>query len=81
VYGDIVYHHGVGFRKGLALVDVASAPRKGRSTKSVFRIGNLTIRRHDARKRYLRTVVRRNQRLSNEVFRSLLRDPDFWRKV
>jgi hypothetical protein len=81
VYGDIVYHHGVGFRKGLTQVDVISAPQKGKSTKGVYRIGNLTIRRRDARKRYLRAVERRNQRLGNEIFQSLLRNPDFWRKV
>ena len=82
VYAGIVYHHGAGFRKTFQAVDKASVAAVGpASRRTSFHIGNVKIKRDSARKRYIKGVRRRNQQLSDDVFRSLVVDPEFWRAL
>lgn len=70
VYGEIVYHHGAGFRSMLSRVDHEIASRGLGTTK-------LDGLRRQLR---LRARARAAARQSDEVFDHLCRDPDFYRR-
>jgi hypothetical protein len=94
VYGDLVYHHGAGFRGGLCRRDREAIgrvpeppPDPGPGASIVERLLWQARARwwYVARKRPVvrreRRVLERNRRLSDEVYARLLTDEDFWRDV
>jgi hypothetical protein len=69
VYADVVYHHGAGYRPMITRVDADGIQRTWPGP-----LGMVVPP-------MLRAVQdRRNRRLSDEVFRQLQRDPDFYRR-
>jgi hypothetical protein len=66
VYGDIVYHHGAGFRVPFSRRDAAGNPFPARSAQ---------------RKRWRRRRERRNRELADDVYRRIQDDADFYRDV
>jgi hypothetical protein len=82
VYGDIVYHHGAGFRPGKSTradKDAIPAFDQGEELAVVGAVARLTngIRRGRAAGR----VFRQSQDLSAEWFARLQSDPDFFRPL
>lgn len=67
VYGDVVYHHGAGFRTPFARLDASRNPY-GRT-------------RGPARIRWRRQRESRNQLLSERVYQQIKEDPHFYRHV
>jgi len=81
VYGDIVYHHGSGFRRPHSRADDASRPRDLRGARLPV-LGDLIIRENRRRQdRWLNDVHRHGEKLSDEWFDILVHDPDFYRKL
>jgi len=80
IYGDIVYHHGAGFRAPLSRVDKeAAGPRRGRSVPLVGGLAQaVTLRR---RHRALERVVRQSTALSDAWFGRIESDPEFFRAL
>jgi hypothetical protein len=67
VYGDIVYHHGAGFRRPVARVDHSQNP--------YLRMSGLV------RKVWRRQRERQNQAQSDWVFKRIREDPLFYREI
>jgi hypothetical protein len=65
VYGDIVYHHGAGFRLPLSRIDAAQAPPRSRPL---------------ARYRAMKRRARETERQSAELFEQIERDDGFYRR-
>lgn len=65
VYGDVVYHHGAGFRSPLARVDVAALDPAQATTAAAVR-------------RTIGEAVKRNRRHSEAVFERIERDDPDW---
>jgi hypothetical protein len=92
IYGDVVYHHGAGFRPPLARrVDlrgrevVRSAPARARTPAWVPGLGRLerSARYRLAERRHRHDLARHaddGQRLSDEVFGWILEDDEFYRR-
>ncbi len=92
IYGDVVYHHGAGFRPPLArLVDlkgrevVRSAPARARTPEWVPVLGRAerSVRYRIAQRRHRRDLAQHaddGQRLSDEVFGWILEDDEFFRR-
>jgi hypothetical protein len=77
VYGDVVYHHGAGFRSPISRIDVAGF--------TPIRYVNLPILRPVAwrlgflrRQAQSRLIARRNQKLSEEIFARIECDDRRW---
>jgi hypothetical protein len=78
VYGDIVYHHGSGFRQPFARVDLDTRPTaiRGERIPVVKRIiQDMNIRR---RQTWLDELEMSHERLGEEWFALLQHDPDFY---
>jgi hypothetical protein len=67
VYGDVVYHHGAGFRAPVSRVDVSQNP--------YLRFSDLI------RKRWRNQRARKNQAMSDRVFDRIRSDPYFYREL
>jgi len=82
IYGEVVYHHGAGFRAALSRVDLAEAPRASSLGRSLPLAGPV-LRRLDTRRRqrFWETTAARAADLQEEMFRNLLNDPQFFRKL
>jgi hypothetical protein len=92
IYGDVVYHHGAGFRPPLARrVElrgrgaVRSAPDRARTPSWVPGISRLerSLRYRLATRRHRQDLARHadeGQRLSDEVFGWILEDDEFYRR-
>lgn len=92
IYGDVAYHHGAGFRSPLSRrVDlsgrqvVRSAPERAVTPSWVPVVGRLerSARYRLAGRRHHRDLARHadaGQRLSDEVFRWILEDDEFYRR-
>jgi hypothetical protein len=91
VYGDLAYHHGAGFRGGLcrrdreAIGTVPSPPSDPPATASFperafWRLRTLKWYWVDKRPvvKREREFLERNRALSDDVYRRLLGDPQFW---
>jgi len=80
VYGDIVYHHGAGFRPAISRHDLLSAPRKLPVPK-VPGIRHL-VRVINARREYWweRRHVKRATLLSESIIAEAIADFDFYRR-
>lgn len=68
IYGDLIYHHGAGFRRPLSRVDAAAAPPK----RHIYNLGRAVA---------LARSWRRNRRLMDSMFEKLLRDEGFYREL
>jgi hypothetical protein len=82
VYGDIVYHHGAGFRKPISRIDLNNRPpssRRGRGRPVVGRplraLDNISYRRWEAR------VATAAEQMGDAMFARLKDDPDFYRDL
>jgi hypothetical protein len=92
IYGDVVYHHGAGFRPPLARhVDlqgrgtVRAAPARALTPEWVPVLGRAerSLRYRLADRRHRRDLARQadvGQRLSDEVFGWILEDDEFYRR-
>ena len=94
IYDRHIYHHGAGFRPPIARVDEANVPvseneeylylRTQARTKSLkdLRISNvgkaLRFGRDSFRARKLNAYIRREGRRSDEIYRAICDDPDFY---
>ena len=81
VYGDIIYHHGAGFRRPFSRVDEQMRPegvRGGRIPLWHDIAIKLTARR---RRIWTEKVMRSNEELSEQWFERLKNDPDFYREL
>jgi hypothetical protein len=77
VYGDVIYHHGAGFRSPISHIDVLGLARIPKVNLPIvrriaWRLGFLRLRAHS------RSIARRNQRLSEEIFARIERDDRGW---
>jgi hypothetical protein len=70
LYGDLVYHHGAGYRYPLTRADMEWV-------KSVRAEGDLARAREAARG----WRIARNMELDRRVYREIQRDDEFWRKL
>lgn len=80
VYGDVIYHHGAGFRWAVGRVDLAGGPRP------VTLGTNLPLARHVIRRlnrartaRFQADKAAEAEGLRNQVFSRILNDPEFYR--
>lgn len=91
VYGDVAYHHGAGFRPPLARsIDLPSretvrADAVARTSSRIPLVGRLerSARYRLATRRHRRRIAESAdaaQRLSDEVFRAIERDDEFYRR-
>ena len=81
IYGKIVYHHGAGFRWAVGRVDLRDIPRVKTRAKRIPGVGRLLRRRNKARaQRYHARTAVVAERLRDEVFEKIQRDPDFYRE-
>jgi len=82
VYGGIVYHHGAGFRWAVGRVDLVNPPRLTTRARHVPGLGRLLRRRNRARaQRFHARTAAVAQRLSDEVYGRIERDPEFYREL
>jgi hypothetical protein len=81
VYGDIVYHHGAGFRIPVARSIAAGHPRRWTKGEHLPAVGT-AIRKLDSAR--IRTWEDRqmaaSRRLGEEIFATIAADPDFYRQ-
>jgi hypothetical protein len=79
VYGDVVYHHGAGFRAAQSRQDLQTAPRRLPTTVPGLRglARSLNARRY---LHWAETNAREVRSLSDEVFTELDKDFDFYRR-
>jgi hypothetical protein len=77
VYGDVVYHHGAGFRSPISRVDTLGLPPV--PDLDVPLVGPLARRLGRARRQARsRSIERRNLSLSEEIFARIERDDRGW---
>ncbi len=82
VYGGIVYHHGAGFRWAVGRVDLVNPPKLTTRAKHVPGLGRILRRRNRARaQRFHAETAAVAERLSDDVYRRIERDPDFYREL
>ncbi len=81
VYGDIIYHHGAGFRRPYSRVDEGTGPKKlpGGQIPLFHRlVGRLNDRR---RRRWREELMQKNEELGEQWFELLSKDPDFYLRL
>jgi hypothetical protein len=94
VYGDVAYHHGAGFRGGLCRRDREAIgtvpwpppdphPTASLAERALWRLRTLKWYWLDKRPvvKREREFLERNRKLSDDVFRRLLAEPQFWLEV
>ncbi len=81
VYGDIVYHHGAGFRKPVARSIGTGGPRRWRRGEQLPWVGT-AVRKFDSVrvKTWVDREMAASRRLGDEIFALLEQDPDFYRR-
>jgi hypothetical protein len=82
VYGDIVYHHGAGFRIPVARSISAGQPRRWDTGERLPVVG-LPIRKLDSAriKAWEDRQMAASRKLGDGIFERLMRDPDFYREL
>ncbi|NIQ02488.1 MAG: hypothetical protein GWM98_20690 [Nitrospinaceae bacterium] len=94
VYGNMVYHHGAGFRTPLGRKDTQLLEKDfplfgkfenlARNQRRIIRLLGRFLKifylNKNARKKNLDRVVKKNSRLSDEIFRKLETDENFWKQ-
>jgi hypothetical protein len=80
IYGEVIYHHGAGFRKGHCRVDEAhlSLPPQNKFMAKLFH--GYRRRQQQQLQDALDAVVAKNDELSEQIFEKILRDPNFYRE-
>jgi hypothetical protein len=82
VYGNVVYHHGAGFRWAVGRVDLANPPRLTSRAKRVPGLGRLLRRRNRARaQRFHARTAAEAERLSTDFYQRIVEDPEFYRDL
>ena len=82
VYGGIVYHHGAGFRWAVGRVDLVNPPKLTTRAKRVPGLGRILRRRNRARaQRFHAETAAAAERLSDDVYRRIEHDPEFYREL
>ncbi len=82
VYGDVVYHHGAGFRWAVGRVDLVNPPKLTTRAKRVPGLGRLLRRRNRARaQRFHARTAADAQHMSDEMFERIVADPEFYRAL
>jgi hypothetical protein len=77
VYGDVVYHHGAGFRSPLSRWDLAAIPRSGEEELHLQK-GTPEYKAFEKHKRLLRED---NEKLSEIVYERIVENDDFAREL
>jgi hypothetical protein len=79
IYGDMVYHHGAGFRNPATRTDLNIANRNKVKT-SLYKLLEKIIPHHINKKffRPMNKVVKKNLKMSEKVFSYITEDPDFF---
>jgi hypothetical protein len=77
IYGDIVYHHGAGFRKGECRVD-----RQQLELGAWGKVFSKVIPGYERRKRrkFVNRMLSQNEALSEEIYQKVLSNPEFYRE-
>ena len=82
VYGDVVYHHGAGFRWAVGRVDLVNPPKLTTRAKHVPGLGRMLRRRNRARaQRFHARTAAEGERLSMQVYDRIVADPQFFREL
>jgi hypothetical protein len=82
VYGDIVYHHGAGFRWAVGRVDLLDAPRTPATGRRLPVVGPVLRRLDSSRtQRFRHARAQTARQLQDEMFRKLESDPEFYRQL
>ena len=82
VYGDIVYHHGAGFRKPISRIDLNDRPPSPSRGRGHPVLGRLLRMLDDISYRRWETRVATNaERMGEAMFDRLKSDPDFYRDL
>ena len=83
VYGDIVYHHGAGFRRPNAMGDFFQwTPKRKRHIEALPVLGWVVRKVYSARIRtYRYRQSRRTARMSADIYRRIQSDPEFYRNL
>ena len=80
LYADLIYHHGAGFREPNTRADLYDRISLISVTRSVLRLVNLGLSKRVYEKMLLRDARHRDRaELSERVFDSIQKDPDFYR--
>jgi hypothetical protein len=81
VYGDIVYHHGAGFRIPVARSISAHQPARWKRGERLPLVGTAVRKVDSARiKAWEDRQMAASRRLGDEIFADLQRDPEFYRR-
>lgn len=89
VYGDLIYHHGAGFRRGLtgaALEQSGEAQLRRKPLSRLLdalprsRVTHVLHRRYHPVRKLRRELVAEQRQLTRRVFEQLREDPDFYRQ-
>lgn len=82
VYGDVVYHHGAGFRWAIGRVDLAARPQARRRGHRLPVVGD-ALKRLDASRsaRWKQQTRAEAERLGEEMFAKLRSDPQFYKEL
>jgi len=83
IYGDLVYHHGAGFRDPWSRLDVTTSLTRGQSFFSLWLNRFLKPRIFDSIRRQLDPVARKksvNTQMSQEVFAEIVSNENFFQK-
>jgi len=79
VYGDIVYHHGAGFRNPMSRSIKAGRPTRWKRGERIPKLGRIVRTVDDMRvDAWMDRQIAANRILGDEVFERLSSDPDFY---
>ena len=89
IYGDVIYHHGAGFREPISRIEMAGSEMIRKQRKLLSQIAEHLPNRFflDWKRRlspYRREeyrIIRKNQELQDDVFSKLKRDKEFYRSL
>ena len=82
IYGGIVYHHGSGFRRAMARVDLVNRPRLSKRGRKLPYVGRVLRRINKARlQRWEARTQRGAEALGQEMYEKLERDPEFYKEL
>ncbi len=82
VYGDVVYHHGAGFRWAVGRVDLQQVTARRTPGRGLPAIGRIVRRYDQARaQRAKASTAARAGRIRDDMLARIERDPDFYREL
>ena len=81
IYGDVVYHHGAGFRDPMSRTILDSQSSRWPAGEKIPVVGGLVRKANKARFRHWKNQqVTENRRMLDEVFDQIVADPEFYRR-